>query len=261
MPGAPSARHPLSPGECEIWVASSSDFTGHQAALDEVLTADERVHVQQIREGQAMARLSRGLLRLVLARYLDLPPALVDIDRSCPNCARWHGRPRLRRRPDTATGGIEFSVAHGGDLLVLAFAGNPPIGVDIEPIGSLEGVDPDLVDFALTAAERRQLLAVPTPQRWRTFLRQWTAKEAALKALGTGLDTEPQAVTLSAFPIEPKASVTLPGSPPVELWITDLEVGPAHVCTLATGQELREVTSARLSPDLTFSDRSLGSGT
>jgi 4'-phosphopantetheinyl transferase len=253
-------------GVCDIWIASIPEFTEHQAALDSVLTPDERAHVHRIHGGQATARLSRGLLRLVLARYLNLPPAEIEIDRSCPDCGRSHGRPRLRRRPETAiktskgddplepprgsaaVEAIEFSVTHGGDLLVLAFAGNAPVGVDVEPIGALEDVGAELLDFTLTAAERLRLLEVPAPQRKRIFLRHWTGKEAILKALGTGLDVEPQAVTLPPFPIKGKASVTLPGSPPVDLWISDVEVGPAHVCTLATGQEVRELRSARLSP-------------
>ena len=145
---------------------------------------------------------------------------------------------------------IEFSVTHGGDLLVLAFAGNAPIGVDVEPIGALDDLCAELLDFTLTAAERVRLLEVPAPLQKRFFLRYWTGKEATLKALGTGLDVEPLAVTLSLFPFHGKASVTLPGFPGVDLWIGDVEVGPAHVCTLATGQEVRELHSARLSPDL-----------
>jgi 4'-phosphopantetheinyl transferase len=259
-------KRPLLEGRCEIWIASIPEFTEHQGALDDVLTPDERAHVHSIREGRATARLSRGLLRLVLARYLNLPPAEIEIDRSCPDCGRSHGRPRLRSRPEAATeaskgddplepprgsaavGAIEFSVTHGGDLLVLAFADSAPVGVDVEPIGALEDGGVELLDFTLTAAERVRLLEAPAPQRRRIFLQHWTGKEAILKALGTGLDVEPQAVSLPQFPIKGKASVKLPGSPPVDLWISDVEVGPAHVCTLATGQEVRELRSARLSP-------------
>jgi 4'-phosphopantetheinyl transferase len=242
-------------GGCEIWIASIPEFTEHQAALDGVLTPDERAHVHRIHGGQATARLSRGVLRLILAQYLDLPPDEIEIDRSCPDCGRSHGRPRLWRRPETAIEAIEFSVTHGGDLLVLAVAGNTPVGVDVEPIGALGDVGAELLDYTLTAAERLRLLEVAAPQRRRIFLRHWTGKEAILKALGTGLDLEPQAVTLPPFPIKGKTSVALPGSPSVDLWISDVDVGPAHVCTLATGQEVREPRSARLSPSFIFGHR------
>ena len=131
---------------------------------------------------------------------------------------------------------------------MLAFADSAPVGVDVEPIGALEDGGVELLDFTLTATERRRLLEVPVPERRRIFLHHWTGKEAILKALGTGLNVEPQAVTLPPFPINGKTTVTLPGSPPVDLWISDVEVGPAHVCTLATGQEVRELRLARLSP-------------
>jgi phosphopantetheinyl transferase len=111
------------------------------------------------------------------------------------------------------------------------------------------------VDFTLTAAERPRLLEVPVPQRKLIFLRHWTGKEAILKALGTGLDVEPQAVTLPPFPIKGRVSVTLPGSPSVDLWISDVEVGPAHVCTLATGHEVRELRIVRLSPSFILGRR------
>ena len=246
--GAQEMERPLLEGVCEVWIASIPEFTEHQGALDGVLRPEERAYVHHIRGGQATARLSRGLLRLVLARYFNIPPAEVEIDRTCPHCGRSHGRPRLGGRHATATEAIAFSVTHGGDLLVLAFAGSPAVGVDLEPIGAPEDVRAELLDFTLTAAERVRLLEVPAPERTRLFLRHWTGKEAILKALGTGLDVEPQAVTLPPFPVNGKASVTLPGSPLVELWVTEVDVGPAHVCTLATGQELRELRSARLSP-------------
>ena len=236
-------------GACEIWIANIPEFSEHLIALDRVLTPEERAHVQRVREGRATATLSRGLLRLVLARYLHLSPAEIEIDRSCPDCGRSHGRPRLRNRPEMSIDAIEFSVSHGGDLLVLAFAaGDAPVGVDVEPMGALANVSAELLDFTLTAAERKRLLKVPVPQRTRVFLRHWTAKEAVLKALGAGLSVEPQAVALPSLPSKGKASVTLPGSPSVDLWITDVEVGPAHVCTLATGQEARELRSVSLSP-------------
>jgi 4'-phosphopantetheinyl transferase len=240
----------LSDGGCELWIASIPEFTDHHAALDGVLTPDERAHVRGVGGGGTTALLSRGLLRLVLARYLDRPPAEIDIDRSCPDCGRPHGRPRLRSGPEGTSEAIEFSVSHGGDLLVLAFTDAAPVGVDVEPIGGGEDVASELVDFTLTAAERLRLLELPAAQRRRIFLRHWTGKEAILKALGTGLDVELQAVSLPPYPVDGKASVTVPGSPPVDFWVTDVEVGPAYVCTLATGQEVRGLRTASLSPSV-----------
>lgn len=245
----------LSPGECQIWIASIGEFAEYQAALDGVLTPDEQAHVRRIGGDRATARLSRGLLRLILARHLDLPHAEIEIDRTCPHCARAHGRPRLPRRPGTAVDATEFSVSHGGDLLVLALTVNAPVGVDVEPIGDRDDVSMELLDFTLTDPERLRLLEAPAAQQRTIFLRHWTGKEAILKALGTGLDVEPQTVSLPLFSFPGKVSVSLPGSPPADLWISDVEVGPAHVCTLATGHEVGELRPARLSPSFLLDRR------
>lgn len=235
-------------GGGEIWIASMPEFAEHQAALGIILTPDERAHVHRHHGAEATARLSRGLLRLLLAGYLDLPPAEIEIDRSCPNCGRSHGKPRVGSGPGVATPPIAFSVTHGGDLLVLAFADEAPVGVDVEPLGTLEDVSEELWEFTLTPPERARLQEIPGPLRRRTFLQYWTGKEAALKALGTGLDVEPQAVTLPENLIAGTATVTLPGSPAIELWITDVDVGAAHVCALATGQEVQELRCTSLPP-------------
>jgi 4'-phosphopantetheinyl transferase len=239
-------------GRCELWIASIRAFTEHQTALHGVLSPEERAHVQRVREGQAIARLSRGLLRLVLARHLELAPADVQIDRRCPDCGRPHGRPRLR--PDSSAEAIAFSVSHGGDLLVLAFAfaaaAAGPIGVDVEPVGAVEALDADLLDFTLTAAERHRLFEVPAPDRRRVFLRHWTAKEAALKALGVGLDVEPQAVALAPSGPEGRVTVTPPDSSSLDLWVREVDVGAAHVCSLVTGHEVRHLWATRVSPSI-----------
>ena len=241
---------PLVEGGCELWIASISEFAEHQSSLDEVLTSEDQAHLHHLRGGREAARLSRGLLRLVLARYLDVPPAEVDVVRSCPHCERPHGRPRLGRRHATEIGTIEFSVTHGGDLLVLAFADGGSVGVDVEPVGAPVDLRAELIDFTLTAAERERLLEVPAPERTRTFLRHWTGKEAILKALGTGLDVEPQAVTLPPFPATggpPSRCAVLARSSCGSPMSTSVQ---AHVCTLATGQEVRELRSAHLSPSV-----------
>lgn len=237
---------------CEVWVASIRQFTEHQAALDRVLTPDERAHVQRQHNGGETLRLSRGLLRILLAGYLDLPPDEIEIDRSCPDCDRSHGRPRLRRGAGEGppTSAIEISVAHGGDLLVLAFGDTAPLGVDIEPIGAPDEAWADLVDFTLTPAERRRLERTPAAQRRGVFLHYWTGKEAALKALGTGLDVHPRAVDLPPLPPGGTASVNLPGSRPVRLWIRDVDVGAGHVCALATGQEIQNLRLNQVAPDV-----------
>jgi 4'-phosphopantetheinyl transferase len=233
----------LLPGECAIWIVRLPELAAHEAAVDAVLTSTERTYVNRRRGPQATARLSRGLLRLLLADLLDVAPSEVEIDRTCPECGQPHGKPRLGRRPGAAPPSIEFSVSHGGDLLVLAFAVDTVVGVDVEPIvaaGNIgKDVSEELWDFTLTPMERERVREIPAHQRRLTFLRHWTGKEAALKALGTGLAVDPQLVTLPPLVVDGPASVARPDAPPAGLWLSGVDVGAQHVCTLATGHRTR----------------------
>jgi 4'-phosphopantetheinyl transferase len=175
------------PGACELWVARLPRFAPHQDRLGKLLTHAERAQVDRHRQAsdRCRLRLSRALLRLLLARYLEEEPGRIQVDRRCPSCGRPHGKPRLGGRAR-----LHFSVAHAPDLLVFAVQAATPVGVDLEAVaGPGRQPPPELVELALTPAERRHLAQAPPTERWRRFLDYWTRKEAALKQLGTGLAT------------------------------------------------------------------------
>jgi 4'-phosphopantetheinyl transferase len=170
-------------------------FAGRERELDAVLTPDERAFVQRRRgePGRAVARLSRAVLRLLLADYLGADPRELDIDRRCPECGKPHGKPRLRDDPPP----LHVSVAHCSDLLVVAVTATAPVGVDVESMVGCSGVPSDeLLAMVLAPAERARVERVPPGDRWRSFLRCWTYKEAAVKQQGVGLTVPLHAVTV-----------------------------------------------------------------
>lgn len=232
---------------CEVWTASVTDFGQHEPALAAALTPDEQTYVAALAD-PTTATLSRAVLRLLLARYLDVAAEEVVIDRSCPDCGRPHGRPRLPEHTGAATLSPQFSVSHGGDLLVLAFLERGRVGVDVEPDLPGEVVGVELLELALTTRERTHVTSVPTDQRRRLFLHYWTGKEAVLKAVGTGLDSSLQAVALPAPPNAATTAVTIPGSGPVKLAVRYLDLGAAHVGALATAEPVLDLQVTRLSP-------------
>lgn len=79
----------------------------------------------------------------------------------------------------------------GRDGLVAAAVADSPIGVDVETIGAR--FDPPL--NVLHPAERAALAAAETDAH-EIFLRIWAAKEAYVKALGTGLSREPAEIEI-----------------------------------------------------------------
>ncbi|PSK67338.1 hypothetical protein B0E53_00684 [Micromonospora sp. MH33] len=78
-------------------------------------------HRERQRADRAAAEVDRArfllgaaLLRIVAGSMLDLPAEAVTVDRTCPQCGRWHGRPTL---PGT---GLELSVSHSGAVVTVA---------------------------------------------------------------------------------------------------------------------------------------------
>ncbi|MER6253323.1 4'-phosphopantetheinyl transferase superfamily protein [Streptomyces sp. NPDC001584] len=110
---------------------------------------------------------------------LGTPPARLIIDREpCAACGGPHGRPYLPGRP------VHFSLAHAGDLVLVAVA-PVPVGVDVADLPS-DALVPAVM-AGLHEDERAELLALPRPARAAAFARCRTRKEAVLKSTGQGL--------------------------------------------------------------------------
>lgn len=95
---------------------------------------------------------------------------------------------------------LRFSVSHADGLVACAFAWDRELGVDVER--ATRPVDVErLTRRFFPPAERARILSAPADQRSGRFWRQWTLKEAYVKALGLGL-----ARSFSSFSIEPDRS-------------------------------------------------------
>ena len=117
----------------------------------------------------------RALVRAVLARYLESPPADIQIRVAS------HGRPEL-----AGGGDLSFNVSHSDGLALVAVAYGHSVGVDIERLRPV----PDGLELARGLFHQRELEAlesVPESQRSAAFLAIWTRKEAIVKADGRGL--------------------------------------------------------------------------
>ncbi len=109
-----------------------------------------------------------------------------------------HGKPFLPEVPD-----LQYSLSHSGRWAALAW-GSTPVGLDIETIAPRPRAEA-LARRRFAPAELSYLLDAPEPERLQRFYRLWTAKEAYVKYLGTGL-TRP----LSSFSVMPPETLGLP---------------------------------------------------
>jgi len=119
---------------------------------------------------------SRKALRELLGARLGCPPAAAAIF-SGPD-----GKPRL------ATGNIEFSLSRRDRWCAVALSADAPVGIDVEPIRPLAGMDEIVAEFFPSVARTAFASAAPD-QRQIVFFRWWTRIEAAVKASGRGLDS------------------------------------------------------------------------
>lgn len=181
-----------------VWLLSLDAPPVPAAQLRNVLSAEERARAARFvfADDRARWEAGRGLLRLVLARALDLEPAAI---RLAPGV---NGRPALEA--DVAAHGIAFNLSHSRDRLAVAVARAPVaplLGVDVEelrPVPEMIGV----AERVFTPAESRALLSAADGDRVAVFHQLWTRKEACLKATGAGFT-----LPADSFEVDPWAVV------------------------------------------------------
>ncbi|MER7542385.1 4'-phosphopantetheinyl transferase family protein [Actinomadura sp.] len=199
--------------ECAVRWAVPMDEPPMRALLDD----GERDRYDRFMRAEDKARFVTGrfLARTALAEATGRPPEGIRFTTDCPHCGAAHGKPRL---PGS---GLDFSLSHSGDRVVLVLAEGAEVGVDVERESDRD-ID-RLAEMVLNAAERAALAAMA--DRRRGFHAYWSRKEALLKATGHGLAAPMTAIHVSA-----------PDDPPeVIAWNDDAAVSPVRLADLTPG--------------------------
>jgi 4'-phosphopantetheinyl transferase len=185
----------LGPDELHVWTLRFADAAAGLDYLERELDESERARAARFATPELRLRwtIARGALRTILASYLGVAPRDVRIvARPCTACGGPHGKPALADPADA----LRFNLAHTRDLLVVAVARGREVGVDAEPVTSERSVA-STAHVWLAPAEAATVDGVPPSAREQTLLRLWTLKEAYLKAVGTGLNTDLRTVVVS----------------------------------------------------------------
>lgn len=132
---------------------------------------------------------SRAARRLILGRVCGKAPEKLVFETGP------HGKPFLK-------GGPHFSVSHCGDRFVIAVCADSPVGVDVE--NSARSADFDALSRrVMCRGELEEFSRLGATERRAFFIRIWTAKEAALKAAGTGFRGGPRLFDVRGYgPVE-----------------------------------------------------------
>lgn len=127
---------------------------------------------------------ARVALRRILGDTLGIPPAEVPI------ILTRSGKPVL----DAPHDAVHFNLSHAGDLMLVAVATCGPVGIDVEPVSRAA----DLAGCEETFCHPDEIADLPADScaRHARLLEIWTAKEALLKAAGSGFLHPPESVRI-----------------------------------------------------------------
>jgi 4'-phosphopantetheinyl transferase len=169
----------LGDDEIHVW---QIDLTALEPANDRFspfLDQDEQSRAARfiVPEPRIQFILSRALLRIALGRYLRTEPREIRFRTA------EHGKPELGEQS-----GLHFNLSHTEGTTVIAVTRAGQVGVDVERIR--ENLDPlQLGARFFSQKESEWLRSQPPAQRFAAFFACWTAKEAYIKARGSGLST------------------------------------------------------------------------
>jgi 4'-phosphopantetheinyl transferase len=184
-----SAARLLAEREVHVWRASLDVPSVVLRRLESSLNQDEKGRAEKFLVPKARERfvVARGILRELLATYLDIDPEKVELQYGP------EGKPSLSSIHDSK---ICFSVSHSQMMGLFGFARDSEIGVDIEQV-KLDFKGMGIASHFFSTEEVAALANLPPELATEAFFGCWTRKEAYVKALGQGLSIPLRSFTVN----------------------------------------------------------------
>ena len=204
-PPAPEAIR-LEPRQLHMWAAAVNEFVDQAPKFRALLSPDERTRAEKFRYAGDRNRyvIRRGLLRLILSRYLERLPSAIEFQHGA------YGKPEVRG--DGVGMPLFFNTSHSAEIAVCAITSACPIGVDVERTRQIPEIEGIARRFFLPR-ETRTLITLPADSRLQAFYACWTRKEAFLKATGEGITESLARVEVTLAPEEEPGVVSVSEDP------------------------------------------------
>lgn len=175
-----------SPGQNEIvcWRVLLDDLDEVQlASLYGLLVPDEKLRANAFLKPVDRNRYiaAHGVLRILGKHILGFEVQIT---------ANAYGKPQFLNTP------LQFNLSHSGNVILLAFSLNSPVGVDVEQKRVVEDLDLIVANY-FHQSEVQAMNGLDRPLLSETFFSCWSKKEAVVKALGLGLS-----LPLNAFEVD-----------------------------------------------------------
>ena len=208
-----------------LWAIPIESSKSVVARLYALLSGDEQLRAARFRyeDLQRSFILARGVLRVLLGRYLDVRPNNVQF------LYGPKGKPAVAE-PEW----LSFNTSHSDGMALFAITRECEIGVDVERIRPL----PDMYEIArqfFCSEETSELMSLPIHQRERAFYLCWTRKEAYIKASGNGLSMPLDSFQVTLDPTERARFIHLDQDRDVaNSWtLTNIKLTDPYVAALA----------------------------
>jgi 4'-phosphopantetheinyl transferase len=193
----PIQSHKLSSlhdGEIHVWIAPLHHPEKTNQRLFVWLSDDERVRADRFRFEKDRSRfiVGRGILRQLLASYLDEEPQTIQFDYG------EFGKPALL----SDASDLCFNLSHANEMAVYVISRGRKVGIDIEYIQPVPEMEQIARQF-FSAKESDLLGNLRATQKLEAFFNCWTRKEAYIKAKGEGLSMPLHQFDVAFLPDEP----------------------------------------------------------
>ncbi len=201
----PSAIRNVDTREVHLWIVGLNPPTDRVEELRRLLTADETARADRFHFDRHRRRfiVRRGVLRLLLARYLGRePPALrfEEGEKGKPYVCQSAAEPAR----------LHFNLSDSKDLAIYALTRGAELGVDVEILRPMPDAEA-IAERFFSREEQERLRRVPSADKARAFFHCWTRKEAYIKAIGEGLSEPLDRFSVTLLPEEPARFVHLGG--------------------------------------------------
>ena len=227
----------LDRGSVHVWRADISALAPCASYFDALIEGGERARGNAYHASADRLRhtVTRGVLRALAGHYVGASPSALRFD------AGPFGKPALRSDDEPT---VSFNLSHSGDIVLLAFARDGDVGVDVERwsnrLGDLERGR--IAESVFSNTECDAIRALPAAaERERAFYTLWSRKEAYLKGTGAGISSGLSHVDITvdatARLIEDRRDASA-----AERWgICDIDVGVGYSAALAHTPPHQEV--------------------
>lgn len=220
-------RIALPEDEVHLWRVDLATVAKGEQRWEQVLSAEERARAARFHFSQDRQYFTatRALLRTILASYAASDPTELVF--------RYSEKDKPSLSPGHSGTQVEFNVSHSGAVALLAFARGRALGVDVEQLR--ENFDHEAIARRFfSEQEQRQLATLAPSERYHSFFRCWTRKEAYIKAQGTGLSLPLHQFDVSLRPGDVNALIsTRPDSTEAAHWsLREVPAGNGYVAAL-----------------------------